>query len=295
MLVDEWQGGGVGKHSRDPSWQLTDGSSPQRTKVLMPARGIATVSAGREQGMSHVGVIEERSGKPTLAAWKLPLIVAAISTSIVAGFYLGGPGLGMAIGASAAATILVLAARRPPLGPIVPPVADDLCRHVLLVLESPLQSTAETRAAVAATRTGAADVFAPDVLLLVPCATRRLDRWTSDLVPARERARQTLALSRAALAGIAAADRIGDEDLVQAVEDVLRSFPATEVVLVAGDDLGRYAGDRRIEELRSRLQIPLRVAAAPESRPPRARTRTACRPVAASLAQGAAGRLTNAS
>jgi hypothetical protein len=232
-----------------------------------------------------------------IAAWKLPLIVAAISTSIVAGFYLGGPGLGMAIGASAAATILVLAARKPPLGPIVPPFADDLCRHVLLVLEAPLQSPAEIRAAVAATRTGAADAFAPDVLLLVPCATRRLDRWTSDLAPARERARQTLALSRAALAraGIAAADRIGDEDLVQAVEDVLRSFPATEVVLVAGDDLGRYTGDRRIEELRSRLQIPLRVAAAPESRPPRARTRTACRPVAASLAQGAAGRLTNAS
>jgi hypothetical protein len=247
--------------------------------------------------MSHAGVVQEGSGKPGLAAWKLPPIVAAIATSIVGGFYLGGPGLGMAIGASAAATILVLAARKPPLGPIVPPVANDLCRHVLLALEAPLQSPAEIRAAVAATRTGAADVFAPDVLLLVPCATRRLDRWTSDLGPARQRARQTLALSRAALAraGIATSGRAGDEDLVQAVEDALRSFPATEVVLVGGDDPSRYAGDRRVEELRSRLRVPLRIAEIPESRPPRPRTRAACRPGAASVAQGAAGRLTNAS
>ncbi|MFL5871984.1 MAG: hypothetical protein ACJ75T_00725 [Solirubrobacterales bacterium] len=211
--------------------------------------------------MNHVGVVEEGSGKPTLAAWKLPLIVAAISTSIVAGFYLGGPGLGMAIGAAAAASILVLAARKPPLGPIVPPVAADLCRHVLLVLERPLESPVEIQAAVAATRTGPADVFAPDVLLLVPCATSRLDRWTSDLGPARERAEQTLALSRAALAsaGIAATTRSGDEDLVQAVEDTLRSFPATEVVLVGGDE-GRYDEDQRVVELRSRLQVPLRIA-----------------------------------
>lgn len=211
--------------------------------------------------MDDAGAVPKSSDQPAPAAWKLPLIVAAISTSIFAGFYLGGPGLGMAIGAAAAAAILVLAARRPPLGPIVPPVANDLCRHVLLVLEAPLQSPAEIRAAVAATRIGAADVFTPDVLLLVPCATRRLDRWTSDLGPARRRAGQTLALSRAALArdGIAAADRIGDEDLVQAVEDTLRSFPATEVVIVG--DQGQYDEDQRVAELRSRLQIPLRITA----------------------------------
>ena len=38
--------------------------------------------------------------EPALAAWKLPLIVAAIAVVIVGGFYLGGPGLGMAAGAS---------------------------------------------------------------------------------------------------------------------------------------------------------------------------------------------------
>jgi hypothetical protein len=212
--------------------------------------------------MSEVSAVQRRSDQPALAAWKLPPIVGAIASSIVAAFYLGGPGLGMAAGALAAAMILVLAARKPPLGPIVAPVSNDLCRHVLLVLEAPLQSPAEIQTAVAATGCGAADVFAPEVLLLVPCATRRLDRWTSDVGPARERAQRTLVLSAAALAaaGIAAGARVGDEDPVQAVEDTLRSFPATEVVLMGGTDPGRCAEDRRVRELRTRLQVPLRVA-----------------------------------
>ena len=62
-----------------------------------------------------------------LAAWKLPLIVAAIAVSIVAGFYIGGPGLGMAVGALAASSIIVMAVRNPPWGhPIVPAVLLDL-------------------------------------------------------------------------------------------------------------------------------------------------------------------------
>lgn len=222
--------------------------------------------------MNEVSAIQRQSDQPALAAWKLPPIVAAIATSIVGGFYLGGPGLGMAVGALAAATILVLAARKPPLGPIVAPAANDLRRHVLVVLEAPLQSPAEIRAVVAATGAGAADVFEPDVLLLAPCAGRLLDRWTSDVGPARERAQRSLVLSAAALAGagIAAAARAGDEDLVQAVEDVLRRFPATEVALAGGEDPRRYAEDRRIQELRSRLQVPLRVLGGVE--PDRARS-----------------------
>jgi pimeloyl-ACP methyl ester carboxylesterase len=211
--------------------------------------------------MSEVSAIQRPPGQSALAAWKLPPIVAGIAISIVGGFYLGGPGFGMAVGALAAATILVLAARKPPLGPIVAPVANDLCRHVLVVLEAPLQSPVEIRAVVAAAGSGAADIFEPDVLLLAPCAGRRLDRWTSDVGPAREQAQRTLVLSVAALAGagIAATARAGDENLVQAVEDTLRSFPATEVVLAGGEDPGRYAEDRRVQELRSRLQVPLLV------------------------------------
>lgn len=235
--------------------------------------------------MSEVSAIQRPSDQPAVAAWKLPPIVAAIAILIVGGFYLGGPGLGMAVGALAAAAILVLAARKPPLGPIVAPVANDLCRHVLVVLEAPLQSPAEIRAVVAATRAGAADVFAPDVLLLAPCAGRLLDRWTSDLGPAREQAQRTLVLSAAALAGagIATTARAGDEDLVQAVEDTLRSFPATEVVLASNGAPERYAEDRRVQELRSRLQAPLRVLAGDDPRS------ASSAPVAADRRDGAPG------
>jgi hypothetical protein len=54
-----------------------------------------------------------------------------------------------------------------------------------------------------------------------------------------------------ARAGVAAEARVGDEDIVQAVEDQLQSYPATEVVLISGE------GDEAEEAaagLRSRLR-----------------------------------------
>ena len=62
---------------------------------------------------------EAPAARPHLAAWKSPPIVAGIALPIVGGFYIGGPGLGMAVGALAAATIIVLAVRKPPLQAIV--------------------------------------------------------------------------------------------------------------------------------------------------------------------------------
>jgi hypothetical protein len=70
---------------------------------------------------------------------------------------------------------------------------------------------------------------------------------------ARHRAQQRLVMTVAALAkaGVAAEARVGDEDIVQAVEDQLQGYPATEVVLVSedGDNANEAAG-----ELRSRLR-----------------------------------------
>jgi NAD/NADP transhydrogenase beta subunit len=57
-----------------------------------------------------------------------------------------------------------------------------------------------------------------------------------------------------AKAGVAAEARVGDEDLVQAVEDQLQSFPATDVILVlAGPDEAEAAAEASAE-LESRLQ-----------------------------------------
>ncbi len=92
-----------------------------------------------------------------------------------------------------------------------------------------------------------------EVRVLVPARIGFLDRWASDVEDARHRAQQRLVMTVAALAkaGVAAEARVGDEDIVQAVEDQLQSYPATEVVLVSGegDDAEEAAG-----ELRSRLR-----------------------------------------
>lgn len=198
--------------------------------------------------------------EPALAAWKLPLIVTAIAVSIVGGFYLGGPGLGMAVGAIAAAAIVVMAVRNPPVYPIVPPTAGDLRRHILVVLGSPLEDGEAIESLLGSTRAEGEDLATPEILVLAPSCHRFLDRWMSDWRPGRERAQRRLVLSVASLAkaGIEANARIGDEGVVQAAEDELRSFPATDVVLVTGARGRDSDGDAAAATLESRLEAPFR-------------------------------------
>ncbi len=83
------------------------------------------------------------------------------------------------------------------------------------------------------------------MLVLVPARIGFLDRWASDVEPRPARgAQEHLVATVAALAkaGIAAEARVGDEDVVQAIEDQLQSFPATEVVLVSGGGGRRRRG-----------------------------------------------------
>jgi hypothetical protein len=194
-------------------------------------------------------------GDQGIAAWKLPLIVKGIAVSIVGGFYLGGPGLGMAVGALAAATIIVMAVRKPPLRPIVPAPAPDLREHLLVVVEQPLEDGAAIERIAAASISREPDEPEPEVLVLAPTRNRFLDRWASDTRPGLERAQRSLVLSLASLAqaGVAATARVGDEDVVQTVTDQLREYPATEVFLVA--DAGA-SSSAAAEELRSRLRAP---------------------------------------
>jgi len=95
-----------------------------------------------------------------------------------------------------------------------------------------------------------------DVLILAPARIGFLDRWASDVEGARRKAQQSLVITVASLAkaGVSAEARVGDEDLVQAVEDQLQSFPATSVVLAtAGAEEDPDASDAA-QELGSRLQ-----------------------------------------
>jgi hypothetical protein len=210
------------------------------------------------------------SGSEVIPAWLLPVIIAGIAVSIVGGFYLGGPGLGMAVGALDAATVVVLAIREPPLGPIAPAAPRDSCRHVLIVLERPLCDDVAASEAVA--RAIQLEGLRPDepgtgpeVLLLAPCRAGFLDRWASDLDRSRHRAQRDLVLSAAALAaaGVEASARAGDEDAVQMVEDELRTFPATEVLYVGAEREGGSA--RALDE---RLLVPFRTLAATQMAAP---------------------------
>ena len=187
-----------------------------------------------------------------MAPWKLPVIVAALVVPITAAFALGGAAVGVAMGAFVAATVVVVAARQRPLGPIGTTLTDGE-RRVLLVVTCPVEAPASVRQILAAANLddGRNDV---DVRLLSPASIGFLDRWASDVEGSRQHAQENLVATVAALAkaGVRAEARVGDEDVVQAVEDQLQSYAASEVVLVSGEG-GEDRADA-VAELESRLR-----------------------------------------
>jgi hypothetical protein len=198
-----------------------------------------------------------------LAAWKPPLIIGATLISMVVASYLGGPGLGMAIGAIAASSIILMAARNPPKHPMVAAAPDDDRAHVLLVVGEPLESPEAIEQVVEATETADGSEAGTEFLVLAPRRQRFLDRWTSDTERGRAQAQRCLVFTLASLAkaGIAASARVGDEDPVQAVDDQLSSYPATQVILV---DRAATAA----QELRARKRVPFLARSAVTSEPP---------------------------
>lgn len=186
-----------------------------------------------------------------MAPWKLPLIVSALVVPIVAGFLLAGPALGVAIGAFAVLALLVVAARQQPRGPIGSG-GEEGGHRVLIVAADAVEAPADVARIVRAARMDE-PLDGGEVRVLVPARIGFMDRWASDVEGARHRAQQRLVATLAALAkaGVTAEARVGDEDVVQAVEDQLQSYPATEVVLVSGgaEDAGEAAA-----ELRARLR-----------------------------------------
>jgi hypothetical protein len=193
-----------------------------------------------------------------LKPWTLPLIVAAVILPLAVGFIVGGPPLGLALGFLAAATLVVFAARKPPRGLIETAPAKDLRRHVLIVLTHELDSPAAIDRIVRdAELDSAAD--GAEILILAPARSGLLDRWANDVRAARAEAQRKLVVSIATLgkANVAADAAVGDEGVVQAVEDRLRSFPATEVILVTGSPEEDQEGERAAAELEERLRQPL--------------------------------------
>jgi hypothetical protein len=173
---------------------------------------------------------------------------------IVAGFLIGGPSVGTALGALAVFAILFIAARQTPRGPIGAPV-DDGRHHVLLVVTCPVEEPAAVRAVTRGAGLDRAEGDA-DVLVLAPASIGFLDRWATDVGGARRRAQESLVATVAALAkaGIEAEARVGDEDVVQAVEDQLHSYAADEVLLVSSAAVDAEKSTHAAAELEERLR-----------------------------------------
>ena len=108
-------------------------------------------------------------------------------------------------------------------------------------------------------RAGHLDEPDVEVQVLAPAQAAFLDRWASDVEPARHAAQETLVATVASLAkaGVEAEARVGDEDVVQAVEDRLQTYPATEVLLVSGSSGDRGEGTA-VGELSARLEADFR-------------------------------------
>jgi hypothetical protein len=200
-----------------------------------------------------------------MTAWKLPLIVAALAVPIVAAFLagavlVGGPAFGFAAGALAVVALLVVAARQRPREPLGEAPAHEGRRRVLVVAACPVEAPGAVAALAREVRgeTGGEGGGEPSVLVLAPAGMRFLDRWASDVEASRRQAQERLVATVAALAkaGIDAEARVGDEDVVQAVEDQLSSYRADEVILVSarGDEDEGEAADAAAEELRARLR-----------------------------------------
>jgi hypothetical protein len=190
-----------------------------------------------------------------VAPWKLPLLVLAIVVPIVVGILLGGPGVGLALGALVGVLLVWVAVRMQPRGGIGESPNPLVRRRLLVVVSRPVEDPVTTAAiATEAGVDGKRDLA--EVMILAPARIGFFDRWASDLEGARREAQKTLVISVASLAkaGVVAEARVGDEDIVQAVEDQVGSFAASEVVLVTAPDEGDPAAASAADELAHRLR-----------------------------------------
>jgi hypothetical protein len=193
-----------------------------------------------------------------MTPWKLPLIVTAIAVPIAAAFLAAGPAAGAAVGALVAVAIVAVAVAQRPRDQIGSPPGGD-GRRLLVVVSRPVEDPDAIREIAIEAGVGPRAETA-EVLVLAPARIGFLDRWASDVEAARREAQERLVLTVASLAkaGVSAEARVGDEDLVQAVEDQLGSFPASEVILATGNDEEDPAGAAAAAELDSRLRAGFR-------------------------------------
>lgn len=168
-----------------------------------------------------------------MKSWQPPIILLSVLGATVGGFALGGPGLGITVAGLSLVGLVVIVLRLAPADSMGRPPHPESARRILIVSTIPVEDPATV--ALLADEVGLGGL-APEaeIRILTPERPGFLDRWATDLRKARERAQQDLVISVATLAltGVSADAQVGDQDIIQAVEDELAGFDATEVYLV---------------------------------------------------------------
>jgi hypothetical protein len=127
-------------------------------------------------------------------------------------------------------------------------------RRILVVANETVAGRALRGEVVQRARSGA------EVLVVCPALNSPLRHWASDDDRARAQAQSRLDESLAALgrAGVEARGEVGDADPIQAIEDVLRTFGADEIV-ISTHPPGRsnWLEKEVIARARERFDVPL--------------------------------------
>lgn len=185
-----------------------------------------------------------------MKSWHPPVLLLALIVPAAIGFALGGPGLGVSIAGLSLVALAVVAMLVIPRDPMGRRPRPELARRLLVVTTFPVEDADAIQRVADEVRLGF-DENDAEIRLLTPATNTFLRRWATDLQRARDRAQRDLVISVASLslAGVDASARVGDEDLVQAVEDELAGFDATEVFLLTRGDPDSEAA----AQLRERL------------------------------------------
>src|SRR5581483_267391 len=193
-------------------------------------------------------------------AYRFLIVVAAYFAAIVVASVVGGrrAGLAVFIVLSAAGAAWLLVRDRPPAPEPQVPVRQTGAageKRILVVANETVAGRALHEAILQAIAAEPAEV-----LVVCPALNSPLRHWTSDEDAARERAQRRLdsSLARLSEAGIEARGEIGDGDPLQAMEDALRTFGASQIVISTHPE-GRSNWLERgvVASARERFAVPI--------------------------------------
>jgi len=192
-------------------------------------------------------------------AYHFLLLTIAAFAAIALASLLGGPRAGLPVWAVVTVAAAFFYLRRGPAERTVrtaPAHAGAGYERRILVVANETLADERLAGEIQRATTG----YRREVHVVCPALTSPASHWTSAVDGARAEAQQRLdhTLSRLRAAGIDAEGEIGDEDPLQAIEDVLRTFAADEIIISTHPEgrTGRLERDI-VARARERLALPI--------------------------------------